>query len=76
MAINGDVAQVQRERTVNQLKSGKLDILVATDVAARGLDVDRISHVVNYDIPTDTESYVHRIGRTARPAAAGTRSRS
>ena len=63
-AINGDIAQVQRERTVNQLKAGKLDILVATDVAARGLDVERISHVVNYDIPTDTESYVHRIGRT------------
>ena len=56
-AINGDVAQVQRERTVNQLKSGKLDILVATDVAARGLDVERISHVVNYDLPIDTESY-------------------
>jgi len=71
MAINGDVAQVQRERTVNQLKSGKLDILVATDVAARGLDVDRISHVVNYDIPTDTESYVHRIGRTGRAGRKG-----
>ena len=71
MAINGDVAQVQRERTVNQLKAGKLDILVATDVAARGLDVDRISHVVNYDIPTDTESYVHRIGRTGRAGRSG-----
>ena len=71
MAINGDVAQVQRERTVNQLKSGKLDILVATDVAARGLDVERISHVVNYDIPTDTESYVHRIGRTGRAGRSG-----
>jgi ATP-dependent RNA helicase DeaD len=70
-AINGDVAQVQRERTVNQLKSGKLDILVATDVAARGLDVDRISHVVNFDIPTDTESYVHRIGRTGRAGRSG-----
>ncbi len=70
-AINGDVAQVQRERTVNQLKAGKLDILVATDVAARGLDVERISHVVNYDIPTDTESYVHRIGRTGRAGRAG-----
>ena len=70
-AINGDVAQAQRERTVNQLKSGKLDILVATDVAARGLDVDRISHVVNYDIPTDTESYVHRIGRTGRAGRKG-----
>ncbi|MFZ7087997.1 DEAD/DEAH box helicase [Curtobacterium sp. RRHDQ10] len=70
-AISGDVAQVQRERTVNQLKSGKLDILVATDVAARGLDVDRISHVVNYDIPIDTESYVHRIGRTGRAGRSG-----
>jgi ATP-dependent RNA helicase DeaD len=70
-AINGDVAQVQRERTVEQLKSGKLDILVATDVAARGLDVERISHVVNYDIPIDTESYVHRIGRTGRAGRHG-----
>jgi ATP-dependent RNA helicase DeaD len=71
MAISGDVPQVQRERTVNQLKSGKLDILVATDVAARGLDVERISHVVNYDIPIDTESYVHRIGRTGRAGRSG-----
>ncbi|WGD37008.1 DEAD/DEAH box helicase [Lysinibacter sp. HNR] len=71
MAINGDVAQVQRERTVNQLKDGKLDILVATDVAARGLDVERISHVINYDIPIDTESYVHRIGRTGRAGRTG-----
>ncbi|MCU1538151.1 MAG: box helicase [Humibacillus sp.] len=71
MAINGDIAQNQRERTVEQLKSGKLDILVATDVAARGLDVERISHVVNYDIPTDTESYVHRIGRTGRAGRSG-----
>jgi len=71
MAINGDVPQAQRERTVNQLKSGKLDILVATDVAARGLDVERISHVVNFDIPTDTESYVHRIGRTGRAGRSG-----
>lgn len=70
-AINGDIAQVQRERTVNQLKSGKLDILVATDVAARGLDVDRISHVVNFDIPTDSEPYVHRIGRTGRAGRTG-----
>ncbi len=69
--ISGDIAQAQRERTVNQLKSGKLDILVATDVAARGLDVDRISHVVNFDIPTDTESYVHRIGRTGRAGRTG-----
>ena len=70
-AISGDVAQAQREKTVNQLKSGKLDILVATDVAARGLDVDRISHVVNYDLPIDTESYVHRIGRTGRAGRTG-----
>ncbi|GEP47990.1 DEAD/DEAH box helicase [Microbacterium saccharophilum] len=70
-AISGDVAQAQRERTVSQLKSGKLDILVATDVAARGLDVDRISHVVNYDLPIDTESYVHRIGRTGRAGRTG-----
>src|SRR4051794_9538554 len=70
-AISGDVAQAQRERTVNQLKAGKLDILVATDVAARGLDVERISHVVNYDLPIDTESYVHRIGRTGRAGRTG-----
>jgi ATP-dependent RNA helicase DeaD len=70
-AISGDVPQAMRERTVEQLKSGKLDILVATDVAARGLDVDRISHVVNYDIPIDTESYVHRIGRTGRAGRSG-----
>jgi ATP-dependent RNA helicase DeaD len=70
-AISGDVPQATRERTVEQLKSGKLDILVATDVAARGLDVDRISHVVNYDIPIDTESYVHRIGRTGRAGRSG-----
>ena len=70
-AINGDVQQNVRERTVNQLKSGQLDILVATDVAARGLDVERVSHVVNYDIPTDTESYVHRIGRTGRAGRSG-----
>ena len=70
-AINGDVPQPQRERTVDQLKQGKLDILVATDVAARGLDVERISHVVNFDIPTDTESYVHRIGRTGRAGRTG-----
>jgi ATP-dependent RNA helicase DeaD len=70
-AANGDVAQAQRERTVNQLKDGKLDILVATDVAARGLDVERISHVVNFDLPIDTESYVHRIGRTGRAGRSG-----
>jgi ATP-dependent RNA helicase DeaD len=70
-AINGDVVQAQRERTIDQLRKGKLDILVATDVAARGLDVERISHVVNHDIPTDTESYVHRTGRTGRAGRAG-----
>ncbi|HMS73810.1 DEAD/DEAH box helicase [Gordonia sp. (in: high G+C Gram-positive bacteria)] len=71
VAINGDLAQAQRERTINQLKNGTIDILVATDVAARGLDVDRISHVVNFDIPHDTESYVHRIGRTGRAGRSG-----
>ena len=70
-AINGDIAQAQRERTIGQLRDGRLDILVATDVAARGLDVERISHVVNYDIPTDTDSYVHRIGRTGRAGRSG-----
>jgi ATP-dependent RNA helicase DeaD len=70
-AINGDVQQAQREKTIQQLKEGKLDILVATDVAARGLDVERISHVLNYDIPYDTESYVHRIGRTGRAGRSG-----
>jgi ATP-dependent RNA helicase DeaD len=71
MAINGDIAQAQRERTIASLKDGKLDILIATDVAARGLDVDRISHVLNYDIPHDPESYVHRIGRTGRAGRSG-----
>ncbi len=70
-AINGDLVQAQRERTIEQLRSGALDILVATDVAARGLDVDRISHVVNFDIPQDSESYVHRVGRTGRAGRAG-----
>jgi len=70
-AINGDVVQKQRERTIDQLRQAKLDILVATDVAARGLDVERISHVVNFDIPTDTESYVHRVGRTGRAGREG-----
>jgi ATP-dependent RNA helicase DeaD len=70
-AFNGDLVQAQRERTIAQLRSGALDILVATDVAARGLDVERISHVLNYDIPTDTESYVHRIGRTGRAGRTG-----
>ena len=69
--LNGDIKQNQRERTIEHLKSGKLDILVATDVAARGLDVERISHVVNYDIPHDTEGYVHRIGRTGRAGRQG-----
>ena len=74
-AINGDIPQAQRERTIAALKNGGskgIDILVATDVAARGLDVDRISHVLNYDIPHDTESYVHRIGRTGRAGRSGT----
>ncbi len=70
-AINGDVQQAQREKTIQNLKDGKIDVLVATDVAARGLDVDRISHVLNYDIPHDTESYVHRIGRTGRAGRKG-----
>ncbi|HIF36460.1 MAG TPA: DEAD/DEAH box helicase, partial [Candidatus Thioglobus sp.] len=70
-AINGDIAQNQRERIIQQLKNGKIDILIATDVAARGLDVNRISHVVNYDIPQDPESYVHRIGRTGRAGREG-----
>ncbi|MDH5546760.1 MAG: DEAD/DEAH box helicase [Gammaproteobacteria bacterium] len=69
--LNGDIPQNLRERTVGQLKAGKLDILVATDVVARGLDVERISHVINYDIPYDTESYVHRIGRTGRAGRSG-----
>ena len=69
--LNGDMQQKDRERTVARLKSGQLDILVATDVAARGLDVERISHVVNYDVPYDTESYVHRIGRTGRAGRNG-----
>jgi ATP-dependent RNA helicase DeaD len=70
-ALNGDMNQSARELTIERLKSGRLDILVATDVAARGLHVERISHVVNYDIPYDTEAYVHRIGRTARAGRKG-----
>ena len=70
-AINGDVVQAQREKTIAALKDGSVDILVATDVAARGLDVERISHVLNYDIPHDTESYVHRVGRTGRAGRSG-----
>ena len=69
--LNGDIPQKQRERAIENLRRGKLDILVATDVAARGLDVDRISHVINYDIPYDTEAYVHRIGRTGRAGRQG-----
>ncbi len=71
VALNGDIQQALREKTVAQLKAGKFDILVATDVAARGLDVERITHVVNYDVPYDTESYVHRIGRTGRAGRSG-----
>jgi len=70
-ALNGDMPQKQREQTIARLKAGKLDILVATDVAARGLDVERISHVINFDIPNDTEAYVHRIGRTGRAGRSG-----
>ncbi|GAA4351449.1 DEAD/DEAH box helicase [Kangiella taiwanensis] len=70
-ALNGDIAQNTREKIVDKLKRGKIDVLLATDVAARGLDVERISHVINYDIPYDTESYVHRIGRTGRAGREG-----
>ena len=70
-ALNGDLTQAVRERTINRLKKGQVDIVVATDVAARGLDVERISHVINYDIPYDNESYVHRIGRTGRAGREG-----
>jgi ATP-dependent RNA helicase DeaD len=71
-AINGDMNQAQRERTVDQMKSGKLSILVATDVVARGLDIPRIDLVINYDLPGDNEAYVHRIGRTGRAGRSGT----
>lgn len=70
-ALNGDIAQAARERTVNRLKNGNIDILVATDVAARGLDVERISHVINYDMPSKIEPYIHRIGRTGRAGRSG-----
>lgn len=70
-AMNGDMAQKQREQMIERLKKGSLDILVATDIAARGLDVERISHVVNYDIPYDAEAYIHRIGRTGRAGRKG-----
>jgi ATP-dependent RNA helicase DeaD len=70
-ALNGDLSQTLRERTIARLKKGQIDIVVATDVAARGLDVERISHVINYDVPYDNESYVHRIGRTGRAGRNG-----
>jgi ATP-dependent RNA helicase DeaD len=70
-ALNGDIAQKQRERIVERLRSGAINVIVATDVAARGLDVQRISHVINYDLPYDSESYVHRIGRTGRAGRSG-----
>lgn len=71
-ALSGDLDQSLRERTVSRLKRGKVDVLVATDVAARGLDVPRITHVINYDLPHDTEAYIHRIGRTGRAGRQGT----
>src|SRR5487761_694353 len=70
-ALHGEIPQQQRERTISRLKAGQVDIVVATDVAARGLDVERISHVVNYDIPYDSQTYVHRIGRTGRAGRKG-----
>jgi len=70
-ALNGDMVQAQRERTIAQLKEGRIDIVVATDVAARGIDVERIGHVVNFDMPYDVESYIHRIGRTGRAGRSG-----
>jgi ATP-dependent RNA helicase DeaD len=70
-ALNGDMTQAAREQAVRRMKAGKIDLIVATDVAARGLDIERISHVFNFDIPMDVESYVHRIGRTGRAGSAG-----
>jgi len=70
-ALNGDIPQKRREKTIEQMREGKIDVIVATDVAARGLDVQRISHVINYDLPHDSESYVHRIGRTGRAGRSG-----
>jgi len=70
-ALNGDIPQANREKIIDRLRAGKLDILIATDVVARGLDVERISHVINYDVPHDTESYIHRIGRTGRAGRSG-----
>lgn len=72
VAINGDIVQQQRERVIEHLKTGRIKILVATDVAARGIDVERITHVINYDAPNNSESYVHRIGRTGRAGRSGT----
>src|SRR5207244_10706832 len=71
VALSGALSQAQREKTIDRLRKKTVDILVATDVAARGLDVDRISHVINYDIPFDTEAYIHRIGRTGRAGRSG-----
>jgi ATP-dependent RNA helicase DeaD len=71
-AIHGDLDQRQRERVMNSFRQGRVDLLVATDVAARGLDVENVTHVINYDLPSDTESYVHRIGRTGRAGKSGT----
>lgn len=70
-ALNGDIPQANREKIIDRLRGGKLDLLIATDVVARGLDVERISHVINYDVPHDTESYIHRIGRTGRAGRSG-----
>jgi ATP-dependent RNA helicase DeaD len=70
-ALNGDIPQANREKIIDRLRNGKLDILIATDVVARGLDVERISHVINYDVPHDTEGYIHRIGRTGRAGRSG-----
>jgi ATP-dependent RNA helicase DeaD len=70
-ALNGDIPQAQRERTIARLRGGQVDIVVATDVAARGIDVERVSHVVNFDVPYDPESYVHRVGRTGRAGRSG-----
>src|SRR5205085_4541857 len=70
-ALHGDMNQGQRENVLRRLRAGQVEIVVATDVAARGLDVERVTHVVNYDIPNDVESYVHRIGRTGRAGRSG-----
>lgn len=72
IVLNGDIEQKMRERSINEIKSGRTDILIATDVAARGLDIDRITHVINYDMPHDQETYLHRIGRTGRAGRKGT----